>query len=210
VAEQQERDSERRFRQLYDAHYWTIRAYALRRTTQPADADEIVATVFTSAWRHTDAPTDPSEQRVWLLGVARKTLANQRRGARRRWRLTERLKATSPAADPAAPGPEGVDPSDALERALATLSASERELVLLHLWEDLTHAELASLLGITNNAVAIRLHRARAKLRERLQPAAGAEPAEGTVPAMPGAQSVQSGPPPQPGRARGEVTDDER
>jgi RNA polymerase sigma-70 factor (ECF subfamily) len=205
VAEHPDSDRERRFRQLYDAQYWTIRAYALRRTSQPADADEIVAAVFVTAWQHRDVPLDSSHQRVWLLGVARKTLANQRRAARRRWRLTERLKATTRppehgllGPDPAGlPAPDPDSPLADLEGALAGLSESDRELLLLHLWEDLNHAELAAVFGITPNAVAIRLHRARQKLRDKLQRSAGPEP------------SVPAGPT-EPSRAQGEVTNGER
>jgi RNA polymerase sigma-70 factor (ECF subfamily) len=206
VAEHPDSERERRFRQLYDAHYWTIRAYALRRTSQPADADEIVAAVFVAAWQHLDVPAEPSQQRVWLFGVARKTLANQRRAARRRWRLNERLKATwrppehgiggPDPASPEGPGPAG--PLADLEGALAGLSEADRELLLLHLWEDLNHAELAALFGITPNAVAIRLHRARQKLRGKLQRSAGPEP------------SKPAAHPPEPSRAHGEVTNDER
>jgi RNA polymerase sigma-70 factor (ECF subfamily) len=171
VAEHPDSERERRFRQLYDAHYWAIRAYALRRTGQPADAEEIVAAVFATAWRHPGTPTEPSRQRVWLLGVARNTLANQRRAARRRRHLTERLKTTWRPAEPAAAGADRGDQLSQLESALNDLPEADRELLLLNLWEDLTHAELAALLGTTPNAIAIRLHRARQKLRDNMRAA---------------------------------------
>jgi DNA-directed RNA polymerase specialized sigma24 family protein len=66
-----------RFEALYGAHAGAVLAYARRRTS-PANADDVMADVFLIAWRRlADVPRD---ERVWLLGVARRVLANQRRG----------------------------------------------------------------------------------------------------------------------------------
>ena len=45
---------ERRFRQLYEEHYLHIQAYAVRRVEVQADVADIVAEVFTTAWRRLD------------------------------------------------------------------------------------------------------------------------------------------------------------
>jgi Sigma-70 region 2 len=67
-----------RFAQVFDAHFRAVSAYALRRTT-PAEAEDVVAETFLVAWRRLDElPEDP---KAWLLGVARRILANQRRAA---------------------------------------------------------------------------------------------------------------------------------
>ncbi len=68
------------FEQLYRQHAGAVLAYARRRTTQEA-ADDAVAEVFLIAWRRVDDV--PAEPLPWLLGVARRVLANQRRGERR-------------------------------------------------------------------------------------------------------------------------------
>ena len=57
-----------------------------------------------------------------------------------------------------------------MDEALAQLDPTALEIVRLAYWEGLSHHEIAAVLGITTNAVAVRLHRARAELRVRLTP----------------------------------------
>jgi RNA polymerase sigma-70 factor (ECF subfamily) len=52
--------------------------------------------------------------------------------------------------------------------ALDRLSVREREALQLVLWEELSHAEAAQVLGCSANAVAIRVHRAKTRLRGEL------------------------------------------
>ena len=52
--------------------------------------------------------------------------------------------------------------------ALASLSPAEQEILRLVAWEELGNQQIAAVLGITPNAVAIRLHRARARFADAL------------------------------------------
>jgi RNA polymerase sigma-70 factor (ECF subfamily) len=152
-----------RLEELFEAHHRTVLAYAARRSPTLTDAEDVVAEVFLVAWRRLEAVPDGDEALPWLLGVARRTIANQRRGLFRRRRLQERLETTVERPLPAAP--TGSEP--ALE-ALSRLSRSDQELLRLVAWEELSHAEIAAILGISVNAVAIRLHRARARFEQAL------------------------------------------
>jgi RNA polymerase sigma-70 factor, ECF subfamily len=60
---------------------------------------------------------------------------------------------------------------DRLGEALAALSAEDAELLRLWAWawEQLTPREIATVLDVTENAAALRLHRARGTLRDRLR-----------------------------------------
>lgn len=143
---------------LFEAHFEPLLAYARRRTPQLSDAEDLVAETFAVAWRRLDrVPQVAAEELPWLYGVARRLLANQRRGAARRLRLLERLRSTISA--------PSVDAPQDIGRALARLSEAEQELLRLIAWEGLTHAEVGTVLGISPNAVAIRVHRARERLR---------------------------------------------
>jgi len=148
---------------LWDRHADDVYAYARRRVGESA-APDVVADVFTVAIEHPDRL--PPDALPWLYGVARKVLANHRRGAVRRDALAERAEAH---AEPFAP-----DPADAagvradLVRALAGLRESDRELVLLVAWEGLSVAEAADVLGCRRGTAAVRLHRARKRLRSAL------------------------------------------
>src|SRR5256714_11167773 len=86
-----------RFRSLYEANYHLILGYALRRA-DAADAADVVAETFTTAWRRLRDVPEGEEARLWLYGVARRVLANQRRAERRRLRLAGPLRRQSPGA----------------------------------------------------------------------------------------------------------------
>ena len=151
------------FDALFDAHSAAVLAYAVRRTSHVSDAEDVAAETFVVAWRRfADIPAEP---RAWLFGVARRVLANHRRGAERRASLVSRL--TSFATRPHAPPTPHATEEPALD-ALARLSASDQELLRLVAWEELTQAEIAHVLGISVNAVAIRLHRARQRFAATL------------------------------------------
>lgn len=152
-----------RFRALFDACYRPVWAYA-RRRTGPGDADDLVADVFATAWRRLDdIPRD--RELPWLYGVARRTLANHRRGSARRDRLVDRLAA---GASPPASSPDEDEEFDTVHRALARLRPDDCEILRLAVWEQLGTAEIATTLGCSHNAAALRLSRARRRFREQL------------------------------------------
>jgi RNA polymerase sigma-70 factor, ECF subfamily len=161
-------DAEERFARLYDAHWRAVLGYALRRTPSTDDAAEVVGETFLVAWRRGNEVPGGAEARLWLFGVARRVLANQRRGERRATQLTERLKqelAARPAQLLTDPNPEIADTLCALRR----LDESDRELLLLVGWEELRPKDAARVLGISPVATRSRLHRARRRLRQILE-----------------------------------------
>jgi DNA-directed RNA polymerase specialized sigma24 family protein len=76
------------FERLFEEHFRTVSGYALRRAGA-GEADDVVAETFLIAWRRLEDV--PAEAKPWLLGVARRVLANRHRGAARRAALTERI-----------------------------------------------------------------------------------------------------------------------
>jgi RNA polymerase sigma factor (sigma-70 family) len=156
-----------RFRAVFDANYHRILGYAIRRTATREDAEDIVAETFLTAWRRLEGLPPGSDARPWLYGVARKVLANHRRGELRRERLTGRVHANL---DPSLPHPADADHWVAwVAAAFARLGKDERELLALVAWEELDLGEIATVLGCSRNAVRIRLHRARRRLVRELQ-----------------------------------------
>lgn len=144
-----------------------VLAYLARRTDPVEDAADVYAQVLTITWRRLPVvPADDREAFGWMLGVARRCLANHRRGGARRSALAERLRDELPRTV------RRPDPDAALdaERALATLSPDDRELVTLVYWEQLTAKEAAAVLGISEAAARKRLQRAREALRDCLAP----------------------------------------
>lgn len=159
-----------RFERLYRANYAAVLAYALRRTVAE-QAHDVAAETFLVAWRRLDdVPGDP---RPWLLGVARRVLANQRRSDRRRAALAARL-----ANEPRAADPREESETQSVLAALAGLSERDREALLLGAWDGLDRAQAAAALGCSRPAFAVRLHRARGRLLQAIEDA-GHSPAGG-------------------------------
>lgn len=157
-----------RLDELFANYERRVLGYALRRTVTEADAQDAAVETFTIAWRKIDQV--PTDALPWLLAVARRVIANQRRGSQRRAWLVAKLgrQSISPQHVPAGEPEDG--PALA---AMARLPAGDQELLRLMAWEELDHAAIASVLGISVNAVAIRLHRARKRFRDELLKDAG-------------------------------------
>jgi RNA polymerase sigma-70 factor (ECF subfamily) len=83
------------------------------------------------------------------------------------------LMADAPAPDSSRPDAAAVatEAAAALRHALARLPRREAEVFSLRYFADLSNAEIAEALGLTTGAVAVALHKARARLQEALQPA---------------------------------------
>jgi RNA polymerase sigma-70 factor (ECF subfamily) len=188
------RQRERRFCCLYQEHYRSVQAYAVRRVGSGEDAADVVAEVFTIAWRRLARIPEPPADRLWLYGVARRVVAGKLRSARRLRQLTVRLQASHAAGRH--PGAQAPDSAACLDRgladgterdrlvaAIARLRPAEREALALVLWDELSHAEAAQVLGCSVNAVAIRVHRAKAHLRDALASTDQAGHAASPVPA---------------------------
>jgi RNA polymerase sigma factor (sigma-70 family) len=174
-----------RFRAIYQANYTLILGYALRRCPDPEDAADVVSETFLTAWRRLDA-VPAEEARLWLYGTARRVLANQRRGRNRRRQLGERLRADLRQTALAAREHEGR--LGEIATSFARLPSHDRELIALAAWEGLGAAELARVIGCSENAARIRLHRARRRLSGYLD--AGADDLKAAKRRAPGGHVV--------------------
>lgn len=154
----------RRFEALAAEVYEPLQRYLYRRAPRQ-DVGELLDDVLLTLWRRLDDV--PAEGALpWTYGVARNALANHRRAARRRARLLDRLRS-----EPApSGGDEGVDDdvAAALQVALERLPPADREMLRLWAWEQLEPRDIATVLGISPNAAAIRLSRAKRKLHSQM------------------------------------------
>ncbi len=160
-----------RFGELFDQHNGAVLSYGLRRCDSASDAADLVAETMLVAWRRLDDVPMGPEALPWLYGVARYVLANQRRGQRRRDRLSARLalELEDLVADTAETSAERSWVRD----ALMGLNDIDREVLTLTLWEGLTPKEVAAAVNVPAATVRTRLHRARRRVREQLETSAG-------------------------------------
>jgi RNA polymerase sigma factor (sigma-70 family) len=152
-----------RFEAIYRAHHDAVRSYLLRRA-EPELAQDALSETFLAAWRRLEElPRDPLP---WLLGTARRSLANQRRGARRLTGLRERIAGSEPREIP--DRSEQIADAELVRRALAELSERDREALMLVAWDGLDPARAAAAAGCSRATFAVRLHRARKRLDRAL------------------------------------------
>jgi RNA polymerase sigma factor (sigma-70 family) len=156
------------FRRLFDSAYRPLLAYALRRTQRLEDAEEIVADTLLVAWRRRVDMPDGAAAIPWMYGVARRLIANQRRGEGRRRRLERMLEAATPTTLDPGELAEAADATRAVIAASRRLREDDQEVLRLAAWEGLSHEQIAVSLGCSENAAALRLRRARQRLREEL------------------------------------------
>ena len=158
-----------------------VRAFVLRYLTVESDADDLVQETFVRVFKHRARYEPKSRFSTWLFTIAVNLCRNHAEKMGRR--TTEPLDApVDPSATEGdsrrrehastAPGP--VDDALARERAEAVRSAIQelpddlRAAVILFEYENLSHAEIATITGTTPKAIETRLYRARATLRTRL------------------------------------------
>lgn len=147
----------------FEATASSLLAY-LERRVGADDAPDLLGETMVVAWRRVrDLPQEPEQARMWLFGVARRTVLNHARGARRRWTLVDRIRASpsdrhAPAAD------EGAEVRDAIERLEPDLA----ELIRLVHWDRFSLVDAAAHLGIPASTARGRYQRAKVELRAAL------------------------------------------
>jgi RNA polymerase sigma-70 factor (ECF subfamily) len=157
-----------RFEEIYAEHWAAVRAYVRRRAPEHL-VDDVVSETFLVCLRRLDVV--PSNVRPWLFAVARKTLANERRRLAR--------QPLAPAVVTIEPEPVG---DTKLAAAFACLGDRDRELLRLVAWEGVSLRDAAIVLGCSPVACRVRYHRAKLRLKARLDAAAAFRPrTEGAV-----------------------------
>jgi len=163
----------RQFEALYRKYVAQIYSFALYELRDPTAAEDVTATVFMRALaglprfrEREEAPA--SSFRVWLFQIARHTLANTRRRDRRHPESPIELAAEVAAADDDVG--TTVARRDELRRAWAGVEAlpdDRRRALVLRLVHEMSPAEIAAVLGRSEGAVRVLVHRAlRSVVRE--------------------------------------------
>ena len=154
-----------RFEALYRSSRDDVYAYVATMLRDRAAAEDVTALAFERAYRRRRTfDRRRGEERAWLFGIARNAALDE---------LRRRRRVATLAADPedldAAAVEDGADVAlrrSAVRRALAELSARERELIALKFHAGLSNGELARVLGLTESNAGTLLHRTIQKLRK--------------------------------------------
>lgn len=156
-------EDDARFGALYEDTSQDLLAFLLRRCATAEDAADCLAETYRIAWEKRARVPTGEEARPWLFGVARNVARRAQNGEERRT-TTSRELALAAERSHAITYPE----DSAVAAALSELSSLDREIVTMLTWDELPPREVASILGLSPNAVRIRAHRARKRLRTLL------------------------------------------
>jgi len=137
----------------------------------PADVDDMVQEVFLAALTKCHRFRGDSALSTWLTVIALNKCRTHRRGLLSRWRTLRRAsRKPQPPASSADAAAMQDDTLAQVRQAIRKLAPRDREVIVLHYLEERGVNELADLLKLRQNAVEVRLHRARQRLKVLLSP----------------------------------------
>lgn len=153
------------FAVLLRRHYDRIHGLAWQMTGSRADADDIAQDVCCTLVEKIGSFRGEAKFSTWLCGIVFNGCRDHHRRKRSFLGLTQRLTVLAGLA----PGPDGRDLHDRMwiESAISRLKPAYRETVILVAGQQLTHAEAAEILGVTESTVSWRMH----EIRKMLAPA---------------------------------------
>jgi RNA polymerase sigma-70 factor (ECF subfamily) len=151
------------FNQLFERYRQPLFGFFRRRLSNPSQAEELAQETFLAVLRGTARYQATALFRTWLYAIGFKILRTHRRKAAFRAMFSASASAHR---DPAAPG--DLDHDLLIRDTVRKLDRIDREVLMLREFEQLTYAEIASLLCVPINTVRSRLFRARTELRNLL------------------------------------------
>ena len=133
-------------------------AFVARRVRPVEEAEDVVAAVFVDAFRHWGRRR--GDPRLWLLGIARRKVADSLRRRRTQWTLREEDAVADALGDFVLRAE-----ADRAAALVARLPADERDALLMQVLEEMPIEEIAAVLGRSAKATNSLLGRARTRVR---------------------------------------------
>jgi len=163
------------FEELFARYHEPLYGFFRRRLDGSERAEDLAQETFLAVIRANSRYEPRALVRTYLYGIALKLVAAERR------KQARDVPPTGSVPDPAID--EAPDVALWVQQALGKLDPSEREIVMLREYEQLSYSEIAELLRIPVNTVRSRLFRARLALKGHLESRAGSDPCSRTRPA---------------------------
>lgn len=148
------------FGNLYAKYHDKVYAIARGILLHSEEAADTVQEIFTLVYRHLKRFDRRARFSTWLFRVAVNRSIQEARKHRNRWRLSELNEAIAKEAEP----PE-VETDPRVSEVLDRLSPTDRALLTLFYWEELSLNDIASTMECSANAAKTRLYRARERFR---------------------------------------------
>jgi RNA polymerase sigma-70 factor (ECF subfamily) len=180
----QRQDWEGNFQLLFERYYEQLYRFLRRKGFRPEDCRDLTQEVFISVYKGLSEFRQESQFETWMYRIATNVYKNEieRRHAKKRAATVVPLdEALSRTADTSVAVPVAVDPGPTamsmilekeklqkLHEALEALPPQMRRCIQLRVVKEMSHQEIAAIMGISINTVKAHLHQAQKALRERL------------------------------------------
>jgi RNA polymerase sigma-70 factor (ECF subfamily) len=154
----------KRFDELVAVFHNDMYRYAAWLSRDKQVAEDVVQEALLRAWKSLDALREEASAKHWLLTIVRRE--NARHFERKRLETVDIDNLTAAQSALLATGPD--DGLDDMRQAIYELDDDYREPLVLQVLMGFSTNEIAAQMGLKQGAVLTRLHRARAKLKERM------------------------------------------
>ena len=157
-------DRRQRFDQYVAVYHQDMYRYAAWLSRDQSIAEDVVQEALLRAWKSLDALRDDASAKQWLLTIVRRE--NARYFERKRLETVDIDNLT--ASQSALLAVEDNDELDDMRKAIYELDDDYREPLVLQVLMGLSTNEIAEQMGLKQGAVLTRLHRARARLKDKM------------------------------------------
>lgn len=168
------KSTEDEFNEIYAAHRHSVHAYFLGRTSDPAQAPDLLQETFLRVWRRLDEIADlpPDKQRAWIFTVARNLTIDTYRSQATRKATEAAVRSGTPewvVTDQPEVRAEHAEQLRILATAIGELPEAQRIAITMQASGGLTSGQIGSALGEPAGTIRYRLSEARKTLARRLE-----------------------------------------
>ncbi len=157
------------FRSVYDSVYPVLIRIVYRVTNDMEIAEELCQEAFIKFYERMDVFPDHDQAKYWLIRVSKNLALNfQKRKGRERRAYERVFREPKKLEDSGETAVLKKESHEAVKAALETLPGKMKEVLVLKEYGDLNYKEIATVLGISEGNVKVRVFRARERLAEAL------------------------------------------
>lgn len=153
---------------LYEAHYMRVFSYVMTLAGDRHTAEEITQETFFRAFTKLDSFRGQSDEVTWLCAIAKNLFADEKRKQRRSGEMPEDAVSREKGVEQTT---VERDDSFRVHMALHALEEPYREVFELRVFGELSFQQVGRIFNKTENWARVTFHRARAKLKERMEQA---------------------------------------
>lgn len=155
------------YEKLYNAYYMQVYSYAITLTKNPEQAEEITQHTFVKAMSSKSKYGGKSSELTWLCAIAKNLYYDE---IRRKQTLTKIEDVDNiPSSDDLEKAVSDADAAFRIHMVLHELEEPYKEVFQLRVFGELSFSQIASIFGKTESWARVTYHRARLKIKERME-----------------------------------------